>query len=137
MNSPQTNASAPSSPQTGENEPTDICVVCLEPVGLSSTAVVPCRHPFHYECISKWVTNSSTCPHCRSEITALETSSGWMTSSPPGGVANTGTTGTTTKTWTSWTVTWEPANSPNERQRQLRRANSSHEPHFEVDVLDE
>ena len=46
------------------------CTICTELFdGLSDIAAVPCGHVFHGECLSKWLSNSMTCPQCRSRCT--------------------------------------------------------------------
>ena len=43
-----------------------VCVVCRENMELGLKLI--CGHKFHYECISKWVRISDTCPTCRTRL---------------------------------------------------------------------
>lgn len=46
------------------------CCVCLEAMPPGETVrILPCRHAFHHECISKWVEqNKLTCPLCKMDL---------------------------------------------------------------------
>lgn len=43
------------------------CALCLESLGLTSFyRLLPCGHPFHLQCIDKWLCNEdASCPLCR------------------------------------------------------------------------
>lgn len=46
------------------------CSICLDEFddGGDAVAVLSCRHKYHWECITKWFTRSSTCPLCMREV---------------------------------------------------------------------
>lgn len=52
-------------------ETTSACVICLmqmdesEPDG---SAMLPCEHAGHHECMEKWLTTHDTCPVCRAAV---------------------------------------------------------------------
>ncbi|KAI6690960.1 hypothetical protein NL676_027788 [Syzygium grande] len=43
------------------------CPICLEEMSVidEKVARMPCRHVFHYNCISQWLNTSHLCPLCR------------------------------------------------------------------------
>ena len=42
------------------------CSICMDPVELGvEVTVLPCKHWFHPSCISAWLNEHDTCPHCR------------------------------------------------------------------------
>lgn len=42
------------------------CSICMDPVSLGvEVTVLPCKHWFHPGCISAWLNEHDTCPHCR------------------------------------------------------------------------
>ena len=43
----------------------DICGVCLASMKITT---MPCSHQYHAECISGWLKNSNSCPHCRTSL---------------------------------------------------------------------
>ncbi|EEQ92479.1 hypothetical protein RJZ56_007795 [Blastomyces dermatitidis] len=48
---------------------TETCGICMETVDLDSrVTVLPCKHWFHATCISPWLDDHNTCPHCRARI---------------------------------------------------------------------
>jgi protein-arginine kinase activator protein McsA len=54
------------------------CTVCFDEFEIGSTAsCLPCKHQFHKECISPWLSEHNTCPICRfslpTEVTPLTT----------------------------------------------------------------
>ncbi|KAK2758242.1 hypothetical protein FQN54_004087 [Arachnomyces sp. PD_36] len=52
------------------------CSICMDPVGLDvEVTVLPCKHWFHPPCISAWLNEHDTCPHCRAS-TAQPTEGG-------------------------------------------------------------
>ncbi|KAL5559652.1 hypothetical protein UlMin_035863 [Ulmus minor] len=50
----------------------DRCVICQVEFedGEEAVSVVPCEHPFHSECISKWLQIKKCCPICSSEVSS-------------------------------------------------------------------
>ncbi|KAI0379916.1 hypothetical protein F5Y04DRAFT_289725 [Hypomontagnella monticulosa] len=55
----------------------DRCTICLEGLGVSGRAILPCDHPYHAQCIADWLhmyelddysENRSRCPMCRKEL---------------------------------------------------------------------
>ncbi|KAK2659458.1 hypothetical protein Ddye_005991 [Dipteronia dyeriana] len=51
----------------------DRCVVCQVEYeqGESLVALLPCEHPYHAECISKWLQVKKICPICTTEVSQL------------------------------------------------------------------
>ncbi|OJD11525.1 hypothetical protein AJ78_07724 [Emergomyces pasteurianus Ep9510] len=50
---------------------TETCGICMETVDLDSrVTMLPCKHWFHSTCISPWLDDHNTCPHCRARIAA-------------------------------------------------------------------
>ena len=46
------------------------CSICMENVELGeNVTVLPCNHWFHGQCVTAWLTEHDTCPHCRKPIT--------------------------------------------------------------------
>ena len=55
---------------TNEDE---ICAICLSTIPPQSFLwTIPCAHSYCFECISRWLTTSKTCPLCRHDIEFLE-----------------------------------------------------------------
>ncbi|KAL6704925.1 hypothetical protein ACN47E_007470 [Coniothyrium glycines] len=51
-------------------EHTAECSICMDEVDVGGeVTVLPCRHWFHHLCISAWLKEHDTCPHCRQGIT--------------------------------------------------------------------
>jgi hypothetical protein len=48
--------------------PQEICAICLELVGNSTT--LNCKHVFHFRCILQWAAVGRSCPVCRARIGA-------------------------------------------------------------------
>lgn len=46
------------------------CGICLEPVKRRGR-LDACSHVFCYSCISRWTKRSSSCPHCKRDITTI------------------------------------------------------------------
>jgi len=48
------------------------CPICTESLDGANEDVsaVQCGHVFHGRCLTRWLTESSTCPHCRVKVTA-------------------------------------------------------------------
>ncbi|KAI8910313.1 hypothetical protein EDD86DRAFT_237826, partial [Gorgonomyces haynaldii] len=47
------------------------CAICLEDFKMEDEKPIvrlPCHHLYHKDCISQWLKNSATCPHCRYEL---------------------------------------------------------------------
>ncbi|KIW90577.1 uncharacterized protein Z519_09224, partial [Cladophialophora bantiana CBS 173.52] len=43
--------------------------ICMNNVELGSeVTVLPCNHGFHEECVTSWLKEQDTCPHCRKPI---------------------------------------------------------------------
>ncbi|OAX78001.1 hypothetical protein ACJ72_07695, partial [Emergomyces africanus] len=48
---------------------TETCGICIETVDLDSrVTMLPCKHWFHATCITPWLDDHNTCPHCRARI---------------------------------------------------------------------
>jgi hypothetical protein len=54
------------------------CPVCLEPIFVDRSVVMPCMHKFHFFCVNHWLQKFClkqrehyTCPVCRTAVTAL------------------------------------------------------------------
>ncbi|KAK5251280.1 hypothetical protein LTR93_005494 [Exophiala xenobiotica] len=46
------------------------CSICMDNVDLGDeVTVLPCNHWFHGDCVTAWLKEHDTCPHCRSPIT--------------------------------------------------------------------
>ena len=46
------------------------CSICMDNVELGdNVTVLPCNHWFHGQCVTAWLTEHDTCPHCRKPIT--------------------------------------------------------------------
>ena len=46
------------------------CSICMDEVNIGEeVTVLPCKHWFHHPCVSAWLTEHDTCPHCRKGIT--------------------------------------------------------------------
>ena len=46
----------------------DMCPICLEPTDSASVWRLACGHQFHGACVRHWLTQSETCPICRTEL---------------------------------------------------------------------
>lgn len=49
----------------------DTCIICLcDFEETDRLRILPCsgKHPFHKECIDKWLTKNDTCPQCRDHL---------------------------------------------------------------------
>ncbi|KAI5299447.1 hypothetical protein KEM56_003228, partial [Ascosphaera pollenicola] len=45
------------------------CTICMENVEVGTeVTVLPCKHWFHTECITLWLKEHDSCPHCRKSI---------------------------------------------------------------------
>ncbi|KIW50425.1 hypothetical protein, variant [Exophiala xenobiotica] len=46
------------------------CSICMDNVDLGDeVTVLPCNHWFHGDCVTAWLKEHDTCPHCRNPIT--------------------------------------------------------------------
>ncbi|KAK6734307.1 hypothetical protein RB195_017843 [Necator americanus] len=45
------------------------CVICTSTFVSNNIAALQCGHTFHFDCVSKWVERSKTCPNCRVRTT--------------------------------------------------------------------
>lgn len=46
------------------------CSICMDEVNIGETVTeLPCKHWFHHSCVSAWLIEHDTCPHCRKGIT--------------------------------------------------------------------
>lgn len=46
------------------------CSICMDEVNIGEEVTeLPCHHWFHHQCISAWLGEHDTCPHCRKGIT--------------------------------------------------------------------
>ena len=44
------------------------CIICFNEINKEDDIIIlPCKHFYHKECISKWFETSKTCPICRNE----------------------------------------------------------------------
>ncbi|KAF1361545.1 hypothetical protein EJ07DRAFT_45549, partial [Lizonia empirigonia] len=51
-------------------EHTAECSICMDEVNIGEEVTeLPCKHWFHHPCVSAWLTEHDTCPHCRKSIT--------------------------------------------------------------------
>ncbi|KAH7084240.1 hypothetical protein FB567DRAFT_77991 [Paraphoma chrysanthemicola] len=49
------------------------CSICMDEVNIGEeVTVLPCKHWFHHTCVSAWLKEHDTCPHCRKGITKQE-----------------------------------------------------------------
>jgi E3 ubiquitin-protein ligase RNF115/126 len=45
------------------------CSICMDEVNIGEeVTVLPCKHWFHHQCVSAWLLEHDTCPHCRQSI---------------------------------------------------------------------
>lgn len=52
-------------------EHTAECSICMDEVNIGEEVTeLPCKHWFHHLCISAWLIEHDTCPHCRKGITS-------------------------------------------------------------------
>ncbi|ESQ32536.1 hypothetical protein EUTSA_v10005099mg [Eutrema salsugineum] len=46
-----------------------VCAICREELAANERlSELPCRHYYHKDCISNWLTNRNTCPLCRLNV---------------------------------------------------------------------
>lgn len=46
-----------------------VCAICREELAATQRlSELPCRHYYHKDCISNWLTNRNTCPLCRHNV---------------------------------------------------------------------
>lgn len=49
------------------------CSICMDEVAPEEeVTVLPCKHWFHHPCVSAWLKEHDTCPHCRKGITKAD-----------------------------------------------------------------
>jgi hypothetical protein len=48
------------------------CSICIEPLTISSSKQLNCKHEFHLNCITNWYSVQQKCPICRNLITPNE-----------------------------------------------------------------
>lgn len=59
------------------------CSICMDEVNIGEqVTVLPCKHWFHHPCVSAWLLEHDTCPHCRKGITKREEG---QSNNPPSG----------------------------------------------------
>jgi fission 1 protein/division protein 1 len=58
---------------------------------------LPCKHWFHHQCVSAWLAEHDTCPHCRQSISKHEEGEA-NPAPPPGGQASAGAQSTGSRT---------------------------------------
>lgn len=46
----------------------DVCPVCFEEFSVTLRSTKPCGHLFHKDCLQKWLSDHTTCPSCRAEL---------------------------------------------------------------------
>lgn len=47
----------------------DECSICLEKYVVNDKIIkLDCSHSYHKKCLSEWLKNNNTCPHCRENI---------------------------------------------------------------------
>ncbi|KAK7567005.1 hypothetical protein IWX91DRAFT_285841 [Phyllosticta citricarpa] len=62
------------------------CSICIEGVQIGEeVAVLPCGHWFHHSCISAWLREHDTCPHCRKGVEKKEGTGNGGECGPNGG----------------------------------------------------
>lgn len=55
----------------------DRCVVCqVEFTEGEVLAALPCEHPYHSDCISRWLQVKKTCPICSTEVVSTQNATG-------------------------------------------------------------
>ncbi|XP_077226443.1 E3 ubiquitin ligase BIG BROTHER-related-like isoform X2 [Tasmannia lanceolata] len=55
--------------QPTENDSFDQCVICrVDYEDGEELVVLPCKHPYHSECINKWLQINKVCPICGNEV---------------------------------------------------------------------
>ena len=67
------------------------CSICMDEVNIGEEVTeLPCKHWFHHACVSAWLLEHDTCPHCRKGITKRPEGGADTQSSAPGTQAPTG-----------------------------------------------
>ncbi|EEH23102.1 hypothetical protein PABG_05313 [Paracoccidioides brasiliensis Pb03] len=68
------------------------CAICMEHVELDCIITqLPCDHWFHTYCISRWLDEHNTCPHCRRRLTPQDSEQQRPQQSQPGSRSGSGT----------------------------------------------
>jgi E3 ubiquitin-protein ligase RNF115/126 len=71
-------------------EHTAECSICMDEVNIGEQVTeLPCKHWFHHPCVSAWLIEHDTCPHCRKGITTHPESGASAQASASGGQAST------------------------------------------------
>ncbi|WP_422136341.1 RING finger domain-containing protein [Endozoicomonas sp. ALD040] len=66
---PNTLPADPNSPSSPYQEATGDCPICFEAFdGREVRVLEECRHMFHEDCLSKWLSENTTCPYCRHSL---------------------------------------------------------------------
>lgn len=116
------------------------CSICMDEVNIEEEVTeLPCHHWFHHQCISAWLSEHDTCPHCRKGITKQSENNGQPQQQPqqptgpdgqpaapmnhpmPGSFEVTGE-GTSTN---PYTVSGDPAQSPSPNLNQNAQGSAS------------
>lgn len=73
-------------------EHTAECSICMDEVNTGEEVTeLPCKHWFHHPCVSAWLIEHDTCPHCRKGITTHPESGANVQAPAAGAQASTGT----------------------------------------------
>ena len=49
------------------------CSICMDDVVLDQqVTILPCKHWFHGDCVTAWLNEHDTCPHCRKPVSTQE-----------------------------------------------------------------
>ncbi|KAJ4354159.1 uncharacterized protein N0V89_005892 [Didymosphaeria variabile] len=70
------------------------CSICMDSVAPEEEVTeLPCRHWFHHQCVSAWLKEHDTCPHCRKGITKTDENGPKDASSSAGATAGSTSSG--------------------------------------------
>jgi E3 ubiquitin-protein ligase RNF115/126 len=65
------------------------CSICMDEVNIGEeVTLLPCKHWFHHQCVSAWLLEHDTCPHCRQSISQHPDRQ--LNNAPSGGQAESG-----------------------------------------------